>query len=106
MPPSSTRAIAPPRSCIAVAVYIELYVIQCAGDPFTRLLRPGQQSTAFQNTTEGQVKALGLSVAAAPNNRLQVGLVLNGSPAESAGVQAGDEILEINGRNIQSKSKE
>ncbi len=77
-----------------------------SGDPFTRLLRPGRQAAAFQDTTEGQIKAIGLQLASAPENRLQVGLVLNDSPAQSAGVQPGDEILEINGLNVQSKSKE
>lgn len=43
-----------------------------AGDPFTRLLRPGRQATAFQNTTEGQIIALGLQLANAPGNQLQV----------------------------------
>jgi C-terminal processing protease CtpA/Prc len=76
-----------------------------SGDPFTRLLRPGRQAAAFQDTTEGQIKAIGLQLASAPENRLQVGLVLNDSPAHSAGVQPGDEILEINGLNVQSKSK-
>ncbi|DBB17293.1 TPA: hypothetical protein ACH3X3_014339 [Trebouxia sp. C0006] len=75
------------------------------GDPFTRLLRPGRQAAAFQDTTEGQIKAIGLQLASPPENRLQVGLVLNDSPAHSAGVQPGDEILEINGLNVQSKSK-
>ena len=77
-----------------------------SGDPFTRLLRPGRQAAAFQDTTEGQIKAIGLQLASAPENRLQVGLVLNDSPAHSAGVQPGDEILEINGVDVQSKSKE
>ncbi|KAL0028328.1 hypothetical protein WJX79_010735 [Trebouxia sp. C0005] len=76
------------------------------GDPFTRLLRPGLQAAAFQDTTEGQIKAIGLQLASMPENRLQVGLVLNDSPAQSAGVQAGDDILEINGLSVQSKSKE
>ncbi len=77
-----------------------------SGDPFTRLLRPGRQATAFQNTTEGQVNAIGLQLAPAPDNKLQVGLVLNGSPAQSARVQPGDDILEINGVGVPAKSKE
>lgn len=43
-----------------------------ADEPFTRLLRPGKQTTAFQNTTEGQIVAMGLQLANAPNNQLQV----------------------------------
>jgi len=77
-----------------------------SGDPFTRLLRPGRQAAAFQDTTEGQIKAVGLQLASAPENRLQVGLVLSDSPAQLAGVQPGDEVLEINGQKVQSKSKE
>ena len=45
-------------------------------------------------------------MAPAPANRLQVGLVLNGSPAQSAGVQAGDEILQINGVDVASRTRE
>lgn len=77
-----------------------------SGDPFTRLLRPGRQATAFQNTTEGQVNAIGLQLAPAPGNRLQVGLVLENSPALAAGIRPGDEVLEINGLSVQDKSKQ
>lgn len=77
-----------------------------SGDPFTRLLRPGQQVTTFQNTTEGQVNAVGLQLAPAPGNRLQVSLVLENSPALAAGIRPGDEVLEINGVSVQDKSKQ
>ena len=76
------------------------------GDPFTRLLRPGRQTTAFQNTTEGQIIAVGLQLAEAPGGQLQVGLVLNGSPAQAAGVEVGDVLLETNGVSVQGRAKE
>ncbi|KAL3143365.1 hypothetical protein ABBQ38_002195 [Trebouxia sp. C0009 RCD-2024] len=81
-------------------------MLKSLGDPFTRLLRPGRQATAFQNTTEGQVNAIGLQLAPAPDNRLQVGLVLQSSPAQAAGIHPGDEVLEINGLNVQDKSRQ
>lgn len=77
-----------------------------SGDPFTRLLRPGRQATAFQDSTEGQVNAIGLQLAPAPGNRLQVGLVLQSSPALAAGIRPGDEVLEINGLDVQDKSRQ
>ena len=99
-------------ACLCVPLHVDSSTCHLSsacgdsGDPFTRLLRPGRQATAFENTTEGQIQAIGLQVSSAPGNRLQVGIVLNGSPAQAAGVHAGDEILEINGVDIHSKTKE
>lgn len=78
----------------------------CPGDPFTRLLRPGKQTTAFQNTTEGQIVAVGLQLAEAPDGQLQVGLVLNDSPAQAAGVEVGDLLLEVNAISVKGRARE
>ena len=77
-----------------------------SGDPFTRLLRPGRQTTSFQNTTEGQITAIGLQLAPAPGSQLQVGLVLDSSPAQASGIRPGDEVLQINGLDVQDKSRQ
>lgn len=50
--------------------------------------------------------AIGLQLAPAPDNRLQVALVLDNSPALAAGVRPGDEVLEINGLSVLDKSRQ
>ena len=52
------------------------------------------------------MNAIGLQLAPAPGNRLQVGLVLENSPALAAGIRPGDEVLEINGLSVQDKSRQ
>lgn len=52
------------------------------------------------------MNAIGLQLAPAPGNRLQVGLVLDSSPAQEAGIHPGDEVLQINGLDVQEKSRQ
>ncbi|NEO28604.1 MAG: PDZ domain-containing protein, partial [Kamptonema sp. SIO4C4] len=66
-------------------------------DPFTRLLRP-EQYRSLQVSTSGELSGVGLQIDLAPEtHQLEVVTPLAGSPAEAAGVQAGDYILEIDG---------
>lgn len=66
-------------------------------DPFTRLLRP-EQYRSLQVSTSGELSGVGLQINIDPKTKLvQVISPLPGSPAESAGVEAKDYILEIDG---------
>ncbi len=66
-------------------------------DPFTRLLRP-EQYHSLQVNTSGELSGVGLQINLDPESGfVEVVSPLVGSPAESAGIQPRDYILEIDG---------
>ena len=66
-------------------------------DPFTRLLRPEQYNSLQVNTT-GELSGVGLQINLNPETKLiEVISPLAGSPAEAAGIEPKDSILEIDG---------
>ena len=69
------------------------------GDPFTRVMNP-EQYRSLQTSTSGELTGVGLQIALdADRNVLKVMAPIAGSPAEKAGIQPGDEILEIDGKS-------
>jgi carboxyl-terminal processing protease len=66
-------------------------------DPFTRLLRP-EQYHSLQVNTSGELSGVGLQINVNPETKLiEVIAPLAGSPAEAAGIEPRDSILEIDG---------
>ncbi|GAB4530754.1 MAG: S41 family peptidase [Pleurocapsa sp.] len=66
-------------------------------DPFTRLLRP-EQYRSLQVNTSGELSGVGLQINLEPKTKLvEVISPLAGSPAEAAGIEPKDLILEIDG---------
>lgn len=66
-------------------------------DPFTRLLRP-EQYHSLQVNTSGELSGVGLQINVNPTTKLiEVISPLAGSPAEAAGIEPRDSILEIDG---------
>ena len=66
-------------------------------DPFTRLLRP-EQYRSLQVNTSGELSGVGLQINVNPETKLiEVISPLAGSPAEAAGIEPTDIILEIDG---------
>jgi carboxyl-terminal processing protease len=66
-------------------------------DPFTRLLKPNQYRS-LQTNTSGELTGVGLQIAQdADTGKLIVIAPIAGSPADRAGIQPADAILEING---------
>ena len=66
-------------------------------DPFTRLLKP-QQYRNLQVDTSGELTGVGLQIALdSQTGELIVISPLEGSPAETAGIQAGDRVVKIDG---------
>ena len=66
-------------------------------DPFTRLLRP-EQYNSLQVNTSGELSGVGLQINLNPETKLiEVISPLAGSPAEAAGIEPKDSILEIDG---------
>jgi carboxyl-terminal processing protease len=66
-------------------------------EPFTRFLRP-EQYRSLQVNTSGELTGVGLQIALnAKTGQLEVVAPIAGSPAEKAGIQPRDRILQIDG---------
>jgi carboxyl-terminal processing protease len=68
-------------------------LVEAVGDPYTRLLDPRRAEQA-QTQLSGRFDGIGAELDSR-DNRLRVVAPLRGSPAEQAGVRAGDVILAI-----------
>jgi carboxyl-terminal processing protease len=73
-------------------------------DPFTRLLKPDQYRS-LQTNTSGELTGVGLQIALDPETgKLRVIAPIAGSPADRAGIQPADMILQIDGISTQGLS--
>jgi len=71
-------------------------------DPFTRLLKPDQYRS-LQTNTSGELTGVGLQIAQdGETGELRVIAPIEGSPADQAGIQPRDRILEIDGDSTSS----
>ncbi len=72
-------------------------MLESLDDPFTRLLKPSQYRS-LQVNTSGELSGVGLQIAIdAETGELEVVAPIAGSPADQAGIQPRDRILEIDG---------
>ncbi|KAI3437893.1 hypothetical protein D9Q98_000338 [Chlorella vulgaris] len=70
------------------------------GDPFTRWL-PSRQYQDFRIGNDGQLQGVGMLIASDPQSgRMLVLAPIKGSPADQAGIQPGDELLNVDGTSI------
>ncbi len=87
------------------AAYSELRrVLRRLEDPYTRFLNPDQYA-ALTEQTSGEVSGVGVRLEQVGQD-IKVTDVLEGSPAQQAGVEAGDVILIIDGRSSRNISIE
>jgi carboxyl-terminal processing protease len=68
-------------------------------DPFSVYVPPAQQ-TEFDTMLEGTFKGVGIELAQLPDGRVQVISPIEGSPAFTAGVMAGDILTKVNGDTL------
>lgn len=73
-------------------------LVNSLGDPYTTFMRP-LDSRMFQEQFDGAVTGIGAQVEY-KDDALTVVAPLSGSPAERAGVRAGDRILKVNGDSL------
>lgn len=70
-------------------------------DPYTRIIPP-EEYADFRVTSDGELQGVGLLIAADPSNgKLMVLASIKGSPADRAGILAGDELVSINGKSTE-----
>ncbi|MEL6938157.1 MAG: S41 family peptidase [Cyanobacteria bacterium J06598_1] len=87
------------------AAYSELRrVLRRLEDPYTRFLNPAQYA-ALTEQTSGEVTGVGVRLQETRSG-LVVSGILNQSPAQRAGIEAGDEILIIDGRSSRNLTVE
>ncbi len=73
-------------------------LVQSLGDPYSEFFPP-EESKEFQEVIEGEFSGLGMEVGKR-DGLLTVITPLKDSPAEKAGIKAGDVVLKIDGENL------
>ncbi len=73
------------------------------GDPYT-IFFPPKQAKEFQEEVTGNFGGVGMEIGESKDNVLTVIAPLKGTPAEKAGVRAGDLIAAINGKSTEGVS--
>lgn len=73
---------------------------QSLGDPYTEFFPP-VEAKSFQDQISGNFEGVGMEVGMR-DNVVTVISPLKGTPAEQAGIKAGDKILQINGTSTQN----
>ena len=68
-------------------------------DPYTVYLKKEDMEDLKQKT-EGNYKGIGISIKLGDDNLINIVDVFDNSPAKKAGIQIGDKILNINGKDI------
>ena len=72
-------------------------MVSALGDPFTMYLPP-VQNTNFKQGLAGQFSGIGAELTTQDNNIIVIA-PLDGSPAEKAGIKAGDTIIKVDGQS-------
>lgn len=70
--------------------------VESMKDPYTTLFDPAE-SKAFQDQLSGEVTGIGVQI---DDKHLEVLAVIEGSPAERAGMKAGDRIVSVNKKRV------
>lgn len=79
-------------------------MLEATGDPYTSFLNP-EDNKRFNEEIEGSFEGIGAELGI-KNNILTIIAPLEGTPAEIAGLRAGDKIININGKSAQDMTLE
>ncbi|XAR68549.1 C-terminal processing peptidase [Bertholletia excelsa] len=75
-------------------------MLSTLGDPFTRIISP-KEYQSFRIGSDGNLQGVGLFINIEPRTgHLVVMSCVEGSPADRAGIHEGDELVEIDGENV------
>ncbi|XP_021283252.1 carboxyl-terminal-processing peptidase 3, chloroplastic isoform X1 [Herrania umbratica] len=81
-------------------------MLSTLGDPFTRIVSP-KEYQSFRIGSDGNLQGVGLFISVEPKTgHLVVLSCVDGSPAARAGIQEGDELIEINGQRLDGVDSE
>ncbi|KKT94019.1 MAG: Carboxyl-terminal protease [Parcubacteria group bacterium GW2011_GWC1_45_14] len=79
-------------------------MLRSTGDPYTSFLSP-DENKRFNEEIEGSFEGIGAELGI-KNGILTIIAPLEGTPAEKAGLRAGDKIIDINGKSAQEMTLE
>lgn len=68
-------------------------------DPYTVWFPPSQDE-AFRQAFEGQLSGIGVNLRELAPGKFEIASPIDGSPAAAAGIQAGDRILKVDGKDV------
>lgn len=74
-------------------------MVESLNDPYTQYYTP-EEFKAFQDTTSGNFGGIG-AIITSQNYMITILSVIEGTPAEKAGLRAGDKIVEIDGKDVE-----
>uniref|UniRef100_A0A0E0LB10 C-terminal processing peptidase n=1 Tax=Oryza punctata TaxID=4537 RepID=A0A0E0LB10_ORYPU len=75
-------------------------MLSTLGDPFTKIISP-EEYQSFRIGSDGSVQGVGVFINKEPSSgRLLVMDCIEGGPADRAGLHGGDELVEIDGKNV------
>ncbi|MDD3170656.1 MAG: S41 family peptidase [Candidatus Paceibacterota bacterium] len=77
-------------------------MVEAIGDPYTTFFDPNQAKD-FQDDLSGIFEGVGIQIGV-KDNQIKVIAPLKGTPAEAAGILAGDAIIEVDGRSTAEMS--
>lgn len=73
-------------------------MLQSLGDPYTSFFPP-RENQSFKTQLAGEFQGIGAELGMSPENKIVVISPLDGSPSQKAGVQSGDTILTVDGKD-------
>lgn len=73
--------------------------LQTLGDPYTSFIEP-KIARILEEDASGQFEGIGAMVRMNRDNKLEIVRVFEGSPAQKAGLRAGDLVIEVDGQSI------
>jgi carboxyl-terminal processing protease len=79
-------------------------MVESLGDPYT-VFFPPEESKMFKEDVKGTFDGVGMEIGVR-KDQLQIISPLEGTPAQKAGLRAGDEILEINGTSTEGMTSD
>lgn len=77
-------------------------LVEAVGDPYTVFMTPSENED-FRQALNGELEGIGAELAIR-SGKITIVAPLKGSPAESAGLQPQDVIVEVDGENIENLS--
>ena len=74
-------------------------MVETLDDPYSAYLDV-EENEAFSDELGGEIEGIGAVISVNDNNEIMIISPLTGSPAEAAGIEAGDIIIKVDGVDI------